>query len=207
VFWAAHLQDEWVIDPRPERGIPEDQRAIRHHDGWIVSAANEIDDLMVQVGTWLTDRDLSGASRGQWIGWTQKQKREEITKLFPGAWRDGEMLVDRTKKCFDYRNEIGHGSLRFRFTEDGSVVWERKSSKRTTAISIDVFELWESRFVYVQRAWTLMIYPGVPIMRDYNLSMDGIGIPDMLAEEIEDLTPAWQKMWRAAQKWTFPPAK
>lgn len=194
-------------DPRPERGILEDQQVIRHHDGWIVSAASEIDDLMGQVGTWLTDRDLAGTSREQWIRRSQAEKRKEITRLLPTAWRDGEMLVDRTKKCFDYRNDIGHGSVGFRFAEGGGVVWERKSSKQTVNVSIKEFPLWESRFVYVRRAWTLMIYPGIPIMRDYNVTLDGVGIPGMLAEESEDMTPEWQKRWVAAQKWTFALAK
>ena len=117
------------------------------------------------------------------------------------------MLVDRTKKCFDYRNEIGHGSVSVSFADDGSVVWERKSSKKTVRISINDFQLWESRFTYIQQAWTFMIYPGIPIMRGHKISVDEIGIPDMLAEEIDDMTSGWQKRWRAAQKWTFPQAK
>jgi hypothetical protein len=196
-----------MIDPRPERGIPEDQQTIRIHDGWIVSTASEIDDRMAQVGTWFTDRDLSDTSRSQWVARTQKQKREEIAKCFPRNWRDGEMLIDRTKKCFGYRNEIGHGYVSFRFTEDGRVVWQRKSSKKTEEIVVDEFQLWETRFTYVHRAWTLMIYPGVPMMRDYDVAVDGIGIKNMLAEEIDDLASEEQRRWHAVHRWMFPPAK
>ena len=66
-----------MIDPRPDRGIPDDQWVIQIHDGRIVSAANDIDDRMAQAGTWLLNRDLSDGFRSQWIGWPQRVKCEE----------------------------------------------------------------------------------------------------------------------------------
>ena len=116
---------------RPDRGIGEDQQIIHAHDGRIVSAANKLDERMVHAGEWFTDRDMSDRSRDAWIGRKPSEKLRELAKVMPDHWRDGEMIRDGTKRCFDYRNDTGHGTVEFRFEEDGSTIWERRSTKKT----------------------------------------------------------------------------
>ena len=77
----------------------------------------------------------------------------------PDHWHDGEMLRDRTKKCFDYRSDIGHGTVEFRFEEDGSTIWERRSIKQTVSIDLAMFEPWERGFTAIETSWKRPVYP------------------------------------------------
>jgi hypothetical protein len=199
-------------DERPERGIPEDIAAIRAHDGLIISMANKLDERLIHPGEWFTDGDMSDRSRPAWIKRTPAQKLKELAQVMPSDWRDGEMLRDRTKKCFDYRNEIGHGTPEFRFTEDGSTIWERKSIRGELRIDLSTFALWELRLAVVETSWKLLIYPGSLWMLNEGLTPEQIDLPGLVASEADpnSMAPVARgraQEWLSVVRWVFPPAK
>jgi len=199
-------------DERPERGIAEDLVVIRAHDGLIVSMANRLDERLIHPGEWFTDGDMSDRSRPEWIARKPGRKLQELVKVMPKDWRDGEMLRDRTKKCFDYRNDIGHGTPEFRFAEDGSTVWERKSMQGEVRIDLSAFSVWELRFAVVETSWKLLIYPGSLWMLNSGLTPDQIDLPGLVASEADPISIApgargRAKEWLAVVRWVFPSAK
>lgn len=196
-------------DDRPDRGIDEDLQLIHAHDGRIVSIANTIDERMVHAGEWFTDRDMSDRSRDAWIERKPSEKLRKLAKVMPKDWRDGEMLRDRTKKCFDYRNNIGHGTVKFLFEEDGSTIWERRSIKKTVPIDLAMFERWERRFAAIETSWKRLVYPGSLWMRDQNLTPEQIDLPGLVAAEADplSLSDVVVKDWLSVVRWVFPPAK
>ncbi len=189
---------------RPDRGIAEDQQRIHSHDGRIISLANDIDDRMTQVGTWLADGDLSGTSREIWDRQFQKKKRASIAALFPTGWHEGELLISRTRDCFNYRNSIGHSTLGLRFIEDGVMVWERRSSRGATEVSLDSLLPWETRLAVVYRAWTLIVYPSIPMIREYQISLEGVDLAGMLASDLLESDAIGNDDLRGAVAWLFP---
>ena len=116
------------------------------------------------------------------------------------------MLVDRTQKLFEYRNVIGHGTVAFRF-EDDTVIWERRSTSGVVQIVVSEIPIWESRLAVVGTAWKLLVYPGIPMMRDLNLGADKIGLPTLVLEDRDVPGIAESAIWSAAHRWVFPPSK
>ncbi|MEY9850637.1 hypothetical protein ABH923_000315 [Leifsonia sp. EB41] len=195
-------------DERPNRGIGEDLALIRAHDGHIMSMANRLDERLIHPGEWFTDGDMSDRSRPAWIAMKPGEKLRALARVMPKDWRDGEMLRDRTKRCMDYRNVLGHGTPEFRFAGDGSTTWERKSMRGAEPIDISSFHLWETRFAVVEASWKLLIYPGSLWMADSGLKPDQIGLPELVRSDAPPpADPESTKEWLRVVRWVFPPAK
>jgi len=157
-------------DPRPDRGIPEDQAKITAHIGKLASIASSIDRLMSDVGALLTDPHNPDTARRDWNRKRTSDKIRQLRRLIPN-WKEGQQLLEGSKKCLDYRNSFSHSSVEFRFDDSGKVIWEWISERKNgqieeAPIDISSFETWEYRFHVAHYCFRYLIYPGFAFMRD-----------------------------------------
>lgn len=169
---------------------------------------------MIQVGTWLEDRENPDALRSEWSAISADRKVDRLKGLFPTTWAQGRQLLMATKYCIRYRNKFDHSTVRFSFSSaKPEPVWELLSvSKRngtgiTAPINFALFDPWELRLHVVDYCFRYLFYPGIFYIRDHAIALERFDLRNVLIGD----QPSWSqgkpkaaRAWSRAVDWLFP---